>query len=110
MGCTKSINAVADLYAVTGGGSAPNITLSFDLLTVPAGYALQGPVSGPDAKPTFRALPAPPTAVVVVEGDNVDVVESPAGTYTVSVPTYPLSDVTGVLPPAQIDSGTLPSG
>jgi len=126
MGCTKSVNAVADLYTVTGGGSAPNLTLSFDLLTVPAGYALQGPASGPDAKPSFRPLSIP--SITLVEGDNVDINESPAGTYTISVPTYPAADITGTLPaaqvgpgydladtsglldPAQLDSGTIPSG
>jgi len=125
MGCVKSVGLAADAeFVVTGSPVESRGTLSLDWATVPAGYALQGPTSGPDAKPTFKPLP---TSSITITGDSyIDATETSPGNwqltltsvdYTLVTAGYPASDLgTGtipsgvLLPPANLDTGTIPSG
>ena len=125
MDCLKSVGlAAANTFIVTGSPVTSRGTISLDWVDVPAGYALMGPTSGPDAKPTFKPLPS---GSVTITGDSyITVTEPTTGNffltltsvdYTLVTPGYPGSNLgagtipSGVLlPPANLDTGTIPSG
>jgi len=109
MDCLKSVGlAAASTFIVTGSPVVSRGTISLDWVDVPAGYALMGPTSGPDAKPTFKPLPTA-TPTIVADGSGIDVSFDGIDTYTVSIETGDLpSGVT--LPAPQLTSGTIPSG
>jgi len=109
MGCVKSVGLAADpMFDVTGTPVTVRGTISLDWKTVPAGYALTGPSSGPDAKPTFKPLPS---ASITINGDgNITATESSPGVWDLALVTVPYSLVTAGYPASDVGSGTLPSG
>lgn len=65
--CSKDFMSVTDVglamppeFIVSGSPVTSIGVLSADWKPVPAGYVLSGPVSGPDAAPTFKPGPTPP--------------------------------------------------
>ncbi len=54
-----SVGLAADATFIVSGSPVVAVgTLSLDWADVPAGWVLAGPLTGPDAKPTFKPLPA----------------------------------------------------
>ncbi len=72
-----------------------NVQYADPLVSVEAssGVAVMVDTSRPGR--TVYQLTSTVTSSTVVEGTNVSVVESPAGTFTVSVPSFPYADLTG---------------
>lgn len=109
MGCVKSVGlAAAAEFVVSGSPVTSRGTISLDWHTVPAGYSLQGPATGPDAKPTFQ--PTPIGSVIIIGDGNIVATESPPGTWNLALVNVPYSVVESGYPATDLGAGAIPSG
>lgn len=82
----QSVGLAADPeFVVSGSPVTSRGVISLDWHTVPPGYALQGPASGPNAKPTFKPLtnnpPSPLPAALHLDG-STEYLHGPGAGFT----------------------------